>query len=82
MIDDVRDFETLNHNIAWHFILPRVSGGDSIFLFVDVSGKACLGLGLYLARHIVERHGGTIKVGAGRTQGACFVYWLPIESSR
>lgn len=48
----------------------------------EVSGKAGLGLGLYLARHIVERHGGTIKAGAGRTQGACFVYWLPIESSQ
>ncbi len=46
----------------------------------DSSGKAGLGLGLYLARHIVERHGGTLKVEAGRTRGACFVCWLPASN--
>ena len=35
LIGIVRDLKTPNHNIAWHFILPRVSGADSIFLFVD-----------------------------------------------
>ncbi len=43
----------------------------------ESTGKAGLGLGLYLARHIVERHGGTLKVEAGRAQGACFVCYLP-----
>jgi signal transduction histidine kinase len=39
--------------------------------------KAGLGLGLYLARHTVELHGGTLKVETGRVKGACFVCWLP-----
>lgn len=44
----------------------------------EISGKAGLGLGLYLARHIVERHGGKLQAEAGRAQGACFVCWLPV----
>ena len=43
-------------------------------------GKAGLGLGLYLARHIVARHGGTLKVETGRAQGACLVCWLPARN--
>ena len=48
----------------------------------ESGNKAGLGLGLYLARHIVERHGGRLTVETGRPHGACFVCWLPIESSR
>ena len=36
-----------------------------------------LGLGLYLCRHIVERHGGWVQAERGRSQGACFTCWLP-----
>lgn len=43
----------------------------------ETSGKAGLGLGLYLARHIVERHGGQLSVASGQPAGACFVCWLP-----
>jgi len=46
----------------------------------ETNGKPGLGLGLYLARHIVERHGGTLTVEPGQfkgVQGACFVCWLP-----
>lgn len=52
----------------------------------ESGNQAGLGLGLYLARHIVERHGGTLKVETGQVkgaqgdqgvQGACFVCWLP-----
>ncbi len=43
----------------------------------DSGNKAGLGLGLYLARHIVERHGGRLTVETGRPHGACFVCWLP-----
>jgi signal transduction histidine kinase len=44
---------------------------------ISQGGKAGLGLGLYLAHHIVERHGGTLSVETGREQGACFICWLP-----
>lgn len=36
-----------------------------------------LGLGLYMAREIVEAHGGTIAVTAGDARGATFVVTLP-----
>ena len=44
---------------------------------VSQGGKAGLGLGLYLARYIVERHGGKLTVETARREGACFVCWLP-----
>lgn len=46
----------------------------------EKGGKAGLGLGLYLARHIVERHGGRLSVEATQKQGACFVCWLPASN--
>jgi two-component system sensor histidine kinase FlrB len=36
------------------------------------------GLGLTVARRIVEEHGGTISIQSGATQGTCFVISLPI----
>jgi PAS domain S-box-containing protein len=36
-----------------------------------------LGLGLYISRHIVEAHGGTIQVHSAPGQGASFVVELP-----
>lgn len=41
------------------------------------------GVGLYLAREIVERHSGTLTVGgpAGKKQGSVFVLQLPIENT-
>ena len=38
-----------------------------------------LGLGLYLCRHIVERHGGWVRAEPGRSRGACFTCWLPCQ---
>ncbi len=37
-----------------------------------------LGLGLYITRHIVEAHGGTIGVASDLGQGACFTVELPL----
>jgi len=44
-----------------------------------VRGKAGLGLGLPLARRLVERHGGDIKAeSAGEGHGATFTIDLPL----
>ncbi|WP_164019226.1 PAS domain-containing protein [Pyxidicoccus trucidator] len=45
---------------------------------VGASAVSGLGLGLHIARHIVEAHGGTIRVRSSVGEGACFVVELPI----
>jgi hypothetical protein len=37
-----------------------------------------MGLGLYVARQIVEAHGGTIAAANAIDGGACFTVWLPL----
>ena len=42
-----------------------------------------LGLGLAIARHIVELHGGTVRVASdGKGQGASFVVRLPVTTEK
>ncbi len=40
------------------------------------------GLGLFLAKHFVETHGGTIRVGSGASGGAVFTFTLPVEENQ
>ena len=37
------------------------------------------GLGLFLTKHLVETHGGTIRVGSGASGGAVFTFTLPLK---
>ena len=37
-----------------------------------------LGVGLYIAKHLVELHGGRIGVTSGDEGGACFYFYLPL----
>ncbi|HZH13214.1 MAG TPA: ATP-binding protein [Archangium sp.] len=45
----------------------------------DASHVSGLGLGLHISRHIVEAHGGTIRVRSAVGQGASFVVELPVS---
>ncbi len=46
---------------------------------VDAKQISGLGLGLHISKHIVEAHGGTIRVRSAIGQGASFVVELPIS---
>ena len=46
------------------------------------AGRGGLGLGLTIARHIVELHGGTLKAeSSGKGRGATFIVQLPLRAS-
>jgi signal transduction histidine kinase len=41
-------------------------------------GHVGLGLGLYISREIVRRHGGEIELSSRLGEGATFTFWLPV----
>ena len=43
----------------------------------EVVSQSGSGVGLYLTRQIIERHGGTIRVASGKKGGSVFVIQLP-----
>jgi signal transduction histidine kinase len=47
---------------------------------VDDDGVPGMGLGLYIARQVVESHGGQLAVASERGQGATFTVWLPLQA--
>ena len=51
---------------------------ESIFnLFYSSKGQAGTGLGLFIAKNIIQQHGGTIQVTSSPGQGANFRVKLP-----
>ncbi len=63
-------------------IHPKMTG--RLFeLFQTTKEKTGTGLGLWVSRGIVERHGGRIRVRSrtGERSGTVFSVWLPIEAS-
>jgi PAS domain S-box-containing protein len=51
---------------------------ESIFgLFYSTKGYAGTGLGLYMTRKIIQKHGGTISVKSEPERGSCFEIVLP-----
>jgi signal transduction histidine kinase len=62
--------------------LPRIFDRFSQARRADHGFKGGLGLGLAIARHLVELHGGTVRAdSAGERLGASFVVTLPTESA-
>lgn len=49
----------------------------SLFELRETSKDAGMGLGLWLARHIVDRHGGVLTLDENHVPGARFVMRLP-----
>jgi light-regulated signal transduction histidine kinase (bacteriophytochrome) len=73
-----------------YFVMDNGAGFDMKYagklfgLFQRMHGEAQFegtGAGLAIARSIVERHGGTIRVEAMKDQGAKFIFTLPSASS-
>jgi signal transduction histidine kinase len=46
----------------------------------DGTAKPGTGLGLFIARSIVEAHGGTLEVRSGAGRGATFTVSVPVAS--
>jgi signal transduction histidine kinase/ActR/RegA family two-component response regulator len=60
--------------------LPHVFDGLRHDASISASPSKSLGLGLSIARHIVERHSGTIRVASdGPGKGATFTVELPLQ---
>jgi light-regulated signal transduction histidine kinase (bacteriophytochrome) len=73
-----------------YFVVDNGAGFDMKYagklfgLFQRMHGEAQfegIGAGLAIARCIVERHGGTIRVEAMKDQGARFIFTLPFAST-
>jgi PAS domain S-box-containing protein len=59
--------------------LPRIF--DKAYRGSNAAGLAGSGLGLYMARSVVEVHGGTVEHVAPSEGGAEFRLWLPVQDA-
>ena len=55
--------------------------GDDLFLPFETTKSNSLGIGLYVAKMIVESHGGTIEEVAGPLSGLCIQIRIPLGNS-
>ena len=53
---------------------------DSVFELLRSAKPDGMGLGLWLSRHLAERHGGTLTLDETLARGAAFVLALPCAS--
>ena len=57
--------------------LPRIF--DRFTQFSERKEKGTIGLGLAIAKEIIEEHGGDISVASKVGEGTVFTFWLPIS---
>ena len=58
--------------------IPAEAVGRVFTKFWRGGGRGGTGLGLYIAKGIVEAHGGTIEAGQAPSGGAQFQFWVPV----
>lgn len=69
---------TVRFEIADTGIGMDADSRDRIFdLFYSSKGREGTGLGLYIAKKVIQQHGGTISVKSKPGQGTCFTIELP-----
>ncbi len=56
--------------------------GEQIFEAFFTTRKSGTGLGLPVVRTVIEAHGGTVQLAAGKAGGACFIIELPASVQR
>ena len=61
--------------------MPRLFNKFEQFGWVPGGGEKGMGLGLIVAKGIVELHGGTISAESGPGSGSTFTFTLPVEAS-
>jgi PAS domain S-box-containing protein len=54
---------------------------DKFYRGANATGLPGSGLGLYMARSVVEVHGGTLELARQRQGGADFRMWLPVQGA-
>jgi len=60
-------------------VSPEVQ--EHLFELLSSTKKSGMGLGLWLCKHIITRHGGTIWYENSSDGGAKFIFQLPVESA-
>ena len=74
--------QVAKRRIVRRLLVPRASGIGRLTVLLRVHPLAGgVGLGLALARRIVEAHGGTIAAALREGGGARFVVSLPVEGA-
>lgn len=65
--------------------IPIESRGRLFQPFYTTKGEKGTGIGLWVSRSIVEKHGGSIRLRTGthsERSGACFMVWLPASAGQ
>lgn len=77
-VQTVRSDKTLSFIVSDNGCGISPEAEPKIFTLLKVSSKSGMGLGLWLSKHIVEQHGGTIRFEHIPSGGTRFIVELPV----